>query len=762
MKTPDQKVQLTDLLPNLIASEFDQREPARRSEIHIATIRIACLPTIDPLLSMRGALAIACEFLGFPVGATSVIEGDTGRIVAQVSPNSEIQDGQTFDMAGTFCRLALANRDLMAISDVAASTSRVDPRGKQMSIEAYVGVPIFIEGNRLGVLEFFSPEPRSQPFREAEAEFVQFLGVWMGDRLHRAKIDENLLRQGQLNQLVTKAQAHFIREGSAHKAFNELLEDLLALTSSEYGFIGEVCEAPDDSRFLRAWTIRRDESDGEFRFETRDRMVFPGDDTIVGRALATGEAVIENAPDMDPRRVGLAPEDPKLNTCLIVPVPTVEGLAGVVVIANRRWGYDSAAAECLDPMLSFIGQLIVASQTREKIGESKRVQRAPQQEIEKAEHASRAKSDFISAMSHELRMPLNSIIGFAELLELDTQLSYDSRRNVEEVLIAGRMLVELTNDVLDLARLEAGRLPLEMKVVSLEQTANECISLINATARARSIRIETHIPAGAAVRADRLRLKQVLLNLVSNAVKYNCEGGNVDIRASRKGGNWILSVIDTGEGIPADQFEALFEPFNRLKADHTSVEGSGIGLSLARELAEVMGGSLTVASEPGEGSTFSIRLAESAPVESREPSFNPVARQGPLPEQTVLCIEDNPVNLKLIARILGRRGGIRMLNAYNGESGLALARDERPALILLDIGLPGMNGYEVFRELRSAAETRDVPVVAVSANATPQDVKRGIEAGFLEYLTKPIDINHLNRVLDRVLKLAGDEVAACD
>ncbi len=364
---------------------------------------------------------------------------------------------------------------------------------------------------------------------------------------------------------------------------------------------------------------------------------------------------------------------------------------------------------------------------------------------EEAERASQAKSAFLSSMSHELRTPMNAILGFGQILEYDEALDQDQQDNVHEILKAGNHLLELINEVLDLAKVESGQLSLSLEPVELCPVVEECLSLIQPLAEKRSIRIQHSGLEGVQVRADRTRLKQVLLNLLSNAVKYNRDGGEVNLKIQPEGDDRLrMLVSDTGKGIPDDRMSELFEPFNRLDAEGSEVEGTGIGLTITRRIMELMGGSIEAESEVGVGSTFWLEL----PLEDESHDHVVAAQQDDPPQgealverqHLVLYIEDNPANLKLVANILGRLPHIHLLSAHLPELGLELAQARKPDLILLDINMPGMDGYQVLQIIKQNPDLKQIPVVAVTANAMPQDIKRGREAGFTDYITKPIQV----------------------
>ncbi|WP_018937987.1 MULTISPECIES: PAS domain-containing protein [unclassified Thioalkalivibrio] len=377
-----------------------------------------------------------------------------------------------------------------------------------------------------------------------------------------------------------------------------------------------------------------------------------------------------------------------------------------------------------------------------------------------ADRANQAKSEFLSSMSHELRTPMNAILGFGQLLEYDDSLGQEPRENVHEILRAGKHLLELINEVLDLAKVESGKIELSMEPVELCPVIQECLSLVGTTADKRDIHLRHRGIEGARVRADHTRLKQVLLNLLSNAIKYNSEGGTVTLEVQREGDARLhIRVTDTGKGIPEDKLTELFQPFSRLDAENSEIEGTGIGLTITRRIVEAMGGSMGVQSEVGVGSTFWLELSLDEPVSQTSaervasaPVVEAAGRERPEDQcRTVLYIEDNPANIRLMEQIVGQLPQVHLLTAHTAALGIELALTRRPDLILLDINLPGMDGYRVLEAFKAEAGLELTPVIAITANAMPRDIERGMAAGFVDYLTKPLDVDRFLDTLQRHL-----------
>ena len=380
-----------------------------------------------------------------------------------------------------------------------------------------------------------------------------------------------------------------------------------------------------------------------------------------------------------------------------------------------------------------------------------------------AEKANRAKTDFLSNMSHELRSPLNAILGFAQLMESDaTPQTHIQKESTGQILQAGWYLLNLINEILDLAMVESGKLLLSLEPMSLGEAMRDCEAMIEPQAQKSGITMRFFpLEKPYFVRADRTRVKQILINLLSNAIKYNHRGGAVVVECAEGSPERIrISIKDTGPGLSAENLAQLFQPFNRLGQETRGQEGTGIGLVMTKRLVELMGGVIGVTSVVGVGSEFWVEL-----ILSTEPQLavgataavaqQPAPVQSDAPVRTLLYVEDNPANLKLVEQLIARRPNLRLLSAGHATLGIELARAHQPAVILMDINLPGISGIGALKILRGDPATRHIPVIAISANAMPHDINKGLEAGFFRYLPKPIRVVEFMEAVDVALEFSA-------
>ena len=382
--------------------------------------------------------------------------------------------------------------------------------------------------------------------------------------------------------------------------------------------------------------------------------------------------------------------------------------------------------------------------------------------VERARNANVAKSRFLSSMSHELRTPMNAIVGFAQLLDMgEGQLTERQRESVKEIRTAGNHLLEVIDDILDLARIEAGTFVVNCEDVNMNSLMADCVELTKGQAGKRGIKVFNHLGEQQTfiVNADPFRLKQVVLNLLSNAVKFNHADGTVSVSAEPTTGDRLrISVTDSGVGLTDSEQERLFQPFERASADNSSVKGTGIGLVISKSLVELMGGAIGLESYKYMGSTFWIELPLNRVITGRKPEPNtthsllatrPDAEA--VTQKKILYVEDQPANIKLLEHLIEKLAIGRFYSAVNGPLGLEIAREENPDLIVLDINMPGMDGFALLKMIKEDAALAQTPVIALSSSTTEEDIKRGMDAGFDDYITKPVDLDKLSQVLIKLL-----------
>ncbi len=678
---------------------------------------------------------------------------------------------------------------------------------------------------------------------------------------------EGELRLTESNLLldaVTTAQNRFLTGEGVGEVFDDLLEILLSLTASEYGFIAKVL-GTGSGRFLRSMAM----SNIAWNDETRDMferlgprgMEFHNLDTMFGRVVTDTEPVVSNDPRNDPRSGGRPYGHPPLDSFLGLPVLKGENVIGVVALANRPGGYTEDFARSLQPFLSTVGSILDAIQTRQArsaaeerertrdrrfrsvidaavdavivfddqgtieafnpaaqqlfgyredevigtdvgdlfttdllderdgvpstsvripeevtlrhrsgddlpgeisigsfeldgrvtitavirdITERKVTEDALRRAKESAERASRSKDEFLAGMSHELRTPLNGVIGLSSILERGTHGALNEKQGqyVAQIGESGKHLLSLINDVLDLAKIEADHLEPELDVVQLENLIDQSVGIVGEAALSKSVSLTAHVPAMLPpVTADARRTRQVLVNLLGNAIKFTPSGGRVEVAAHPDGPHVVVSVTDTGIGIPADRLEDVFVPFQQVDASlDRRHEGTGLGLALSKRMIEVQRGTMAVTSAIGEGSRFEFRLpiAAVAGSDEHEAADAAVASPPEVRQSRVLVVEDNDVNRMLISDYLEAHR-IDVVTAQDGDEAITRALSASPDVILMDIQMPRRDGLSATQELKRREETGHIPVIALTALAMKGDAERCLAAGCDEYISKPCD-----------------------
>ncbi|MGD2117555.1 MAG: ABC transporter substrate-binding protein [Chromatiales bacterium] len=590
----------------------------------------------------------------------------------------------------------------------------------------------------------------------------------------RRQLQEKLTQQKKLLDMLHRSTTSFVEKGDFGKAMNDMLDTLLELTDSAYGFTGEVLLDEQGKPYLQthaitniAWNKETEEMFEQFK---QKGLEFHNLDTLFGHVMTSRDVVISNQPDSDPRAGGMPSGHPEMTGFLGAPIFYGEELVGMYGIANRPGGYDENVLNLLRPFDTTYGVLIHSKRMAE-LEQSNRIELVEAKES--AERANRAKSEFLSSMSHELRTPLNAILGFSQLFEYETGLSDEQKDNAREIYNAGSHLLSLINDVLDLAKIEAGHMQLSIEQVSVKSVLNECRVLVTPVANAHQIEL-SDLPAECdhvLVEADFTRLKQVLLNLLSNAIKYNREHGSVSIQCNpNRNGYARISIVDTGVGIAQDKQHELFQPFNRLGAQFSSTEGTGIGLVITKQLVELMHGRIGLSSIANEGSTFWVELKLSATTTTDAPlTIDATPESVAANEQNddqqarILIAEDNPANQMVMQQQMQLLGYQATL-VEDGEQAWQLWQTGQYDLLLTDIQMPNMNGYELVARIRSEKQQGGAhkPVIAITANAMAEDAQRCLDSGMDDYIAKPVNLDDLRRVLEKWFVTGGEPASDDD
>jgi signal transduction histidine kinase/CheY-like chemotaxis protein len=622
-----------------------------------------------------------------------------------------------------------------------------------------LAVPMRVAGAVIGVLSVGSSTPRM--FTEREIALLQTLADQAAITINNAQAREALARHAERLRILHEIDRALIAEQAPIAIAEAVVRPLRELLDVPRVIVNLFDLERGHVEWLAAAGRRRTHRGPGVRYS----LALAGD----VEALRRGEPQVIDVHALPPSPEAEALLASGVNFYMVVPMIAGGELIGSVSLGDAAALFPAErvgiAREVADQLAIAMAQARLherverqAAELEQRVEERTRELSAATAE---ADHANRAKSEFLSRMSHELRTPLNAILGFGQLLEMDA-LSARQSESVGHILRAGRHLLNLINEVLDISRIEAGRLQLSLEPVPVQETLGQAMQLVQPAATALGVTMHAEaIDERVHVLGDRQRLQQVFLNLLSNAIKYNRPRGTVTIVCRPAAEDRLrIEVTDTGEGIGADKLARLFTPFDRLGAEASGVEGTGLGLTLSKSLVEAMGGTLLAHSEPGTGSTFSVDLRQ-VPGPSATGGVPGAGLEQPTPDASarprrILYIEDNLSNFRLVESVLSRRPGITVLSAMQGQVGLDLARSHRPDLILLDRHLPDMAGEDVVRLLLADSRTREIPIVVLSADAIPGGIGRFLDSGVRAYLTKPIDVHHLLAVINESLAARDD------
>ncbi|MYL25092.1 response regulator [Halomonas alkaliantarctica] len=603
-------------------------------------------------------------------------------------------------------------------------------------------------------------------------------------QLHLIPVDDNALVGGVLltieditQEVHKEIQLDVFRQGVGNyrelhqndARWDFMLEALKRLTNSQYALIGETVTQKNSALYsLRVHAVSDlswNESSRQLMQRLRSgEMTLSNPDSILGRVFAYGETVLTDDLAGHPHKTGFPPGHPEIFNFLGVPIYDGERLVGMFGVANAPQGYHIGMARELAPFTTTCALLINLyrdSKTREKVLKRYAVAK------DKAQAANRAKNDFLSSMSHELRTPLNAILGYVQLLNDVSDLPLETQLYIKHIDDSGNHLLALIGDLLDFANIEAELLPADLKPVALQPILDRLCHQVQGLASKHAITLKPWDSRGYYVMADAERVQRVLFQLVSNAIKYQPQGGSVDIIIEKVAQQVAIHVMDEGIGIDPAYHADVFTPFNRLEASKGTIEGTGVGLSLALKLAKSLGGTVTLKSEPSQSSTrhhagkhvgadFTLWLQYAKrPIKSHADHSGtqeiPLKKEAEYNGARVLYIEDNRINQRLMERAFSKWHLLSLDIAESAEQGLEKLSQSSYDLVLMDISLPGMDGYAALKKIRATPTLASLPVIAVTAHASDTEIHRGREAGFDDYVTKPVKLNLLKQMIHTYL-----------